>query len=189
MKKIISIVFIFCSFLVIAKNKKKNQKKEEVIVATHNHADTVVAIKPEKPDAVIGAPLFDFSVLTSKGTVFTNKDIPRNNSFILMLFNPGCGHCIGATNELKSRMSEFKNTTILLVTGNNLYDKLQDFINEAGITDDVPMTVSVEMANMTKKIFEYKGIPQVMVYNQHKILQQTFYKKVDIDSLQYYLKN
>jgi hypothetical protein len=45
------------------------------------------------------------------------------------------------------------------------------------------------MANMTKKIFEYKGIPQVMVYNQQKILQQTFYKKVDIDSLQYYLKN
>jgi hypothetical protein len=86
-------------------------------------------------------------------------------------------------------MSEFKNTTILLVTGNNLYDKLQDFINEAGITDDVPMTFSVEMENMTKKIFEYKGIPQVMVYNQHKILQQTFYKKVDIDSLQYYLKN
>ena len=74
MKKIISIVFIFCSFLVIAKNKKKNQKKEEVILATHNHADTVVTTKPEKPDAVIGAPLFDFSVLTSKGTVFTNKD-------------------------------------------------------------------------------------------------------------------
>jgi hypothetical protein len=188
MKKIFSIVLIFCSFILIAKNKKKNNKKEQVIVTTHNHADTVVVSKPEKPDAVIGAPLFDFSVLTSKETVFTNKDIPKNNSFILMLFNPGCGHCIATTNALKYKIKEFKNTTILLVTGNNLFNNLQEFIKDAGLTADIPITVAAEMGDMTKKIFEYKGIPQVMVYNKNKILQQTFYKEVDIDSVQYYLK-
>jgi GDPmannose 4,6-dehydratase len=85
-------------------------------------------------------------------------------------------------------MMQRKTADDFVIATNKSYS-VKDFINEAGITDDVPMTVSVEMANMTKKIFEYKGIPQVMVYNQHKILQQTFYKKVDIDSLQYYLKN
>lgn len=182
-----------CTVILFAQKKKKISKKSKSTqVVPHNHVDTVVnnlPSIPEKPDAVVGAKLFEFSVLTSKGQVFANKDIPENNNFILMLFNPGCGHCVATTNAIKNRIEEFKNTTILLVTGSNLFDKLKEFKDEVGLKEDSPINVAAELGDgMTKKIFEYRGIPQLMIYDKNKILQNTFYKEIDIDSVLHYIK-
>ena len=41
--------------------------------------------------------------------------------------------------------------------------------------------------NTLKDLFEYNGIPQVMVYNREKILQKVYYKDIYMDSVILYM--
>lgn len=136
-----------------------------------------------KPDAAIGAKLIPFSVLTANSKVFSHLDIPKGNKLIFMMFNPGCGHCIATTNAIKNNIDSFKHTTILLVTGNALWSHLQEFINEVQLPANTPIIVAAELGDITQKLFEYEGIPQVMVYNEQHILVSKMFKEIDIQEL------
>jgi hypothetical protein len=48
--------------------------------------------------------------------------------------------------------------------------------------------VTADNSDVSKYLFEYNGIPQIMIYNKQKVLQKTFYKGAKMDSLNYYFR-
>lgn len=140
--------------------------------------------KSEKPHADIGAKLIDFNVVDSKDALLLKDQIvDKKLPFILVLFNPSCGHCKETMMEFVKHKEDFKEVKMMFVCGNNFVGELKEFVEETGCKDIANFVVAADNSEATKLLFEYKGIPQLMMYDQHQILQKTFYKEISTDSV------
>jgi peroxiredoxin len=174
------LIIICCTTLSFAKKKKKKVETVTYVSETTYEDSSLI-------DARIGAKLIEINSLTSNDTFFTSKNIPANNNVILVLFNPGCGHCADVTKQLKNELNKIKNTTVVLITGNNLHSNLKEFMQGIELTEKEGIIVSSELGDVTKKIFLQKGIPQVMVYGKDKLLRKIFFKEINVEELISYL--
>lgn len=106
-----------------------------------------------------------------------------------MLFNPQCDHCGVAAKGIKEQMADLQDCTFVLMTGNNLLEYIPKFVSQYGI-DNIPnMHIGIDNSGADKQLFEYKGIPQVMIYNQEHKLQKTFYVNIPVDSIKYFIRH
>lgn len=168
------------------KNKQKKLTLEEQVEIARQQQDAALA---PKPFTVIGARLPVFNVLTSREQLFFDTSAAKNKPLILALFNPGCDHCLTAAKQFYEQRQKFNDATVLFVTGNNLWGNLKEFM-EIGKIDLNGMdnfVFAADHSNVLKDLFEYSGIPQVMIYNKNKILTQKYYQDINIDSVVYYM--
>lgn len=142
----------------------------------------------EKPWAKVGAKLPAFHAVTWDEKSFFSSDLNPKKPLILVLYNPGCGHCVDMGKMLKDSMSVVKNAEIVFVAAKNQLGELKTYATETGLNEKPEVIVSAENTELNKYLFEYNGMPQIMVYNKDKVLQKTFYKYVTIDSLKFYTK-
>ncbi|MBK8685097.1 MAG: hypothetical protein IPN26_08890 [Bacteroidetes bacterium] len=169
---------------ILAQQKKKSAKKTPK--KTETEAPNFSA-NYEKPKAAPGAPLLEFNVVGHDEKLYYSRDIPFGKPVVLVLFNPSCGHCAEVAQKIKAHINQFLDVQFVFITGLNLLGELKTFAESTGIHDQKNIIVSADNSDVTKEIFEYKGIPQIMVYNKDHFLQKTFYKEVDTDSLRFYL--
>lgn len=169
---------------ILAQQKKKSAKKTPK--KTETEAPNFSA-NYEKPKAAPGAPLLEFNVVGHDEKLYYSRDIPFGKPVVLVLFNPSCGHCAEVAQKIKAHINQFLDVQFVFITGLNLLGELKTFAESTGIHDQKNIIVSADNSDVTKEIFEYKGIPQIMVYNEDHFLQRTFYKEVDTDSLRFYL--
>jgi len=194
MKKIILCTLMLLSLFSIAQKKKKLTLEEQVRIAKEQEAAAkkvqpiLMTQKSEKPDADIGATLVPFNVVTWDEKMYFDTSLAKDKPLVLVLFNPNCGHCQTSAKEFYKRIPEFKDANILFVTGDKLMGELPGFMKETELLP-LPKTfvISADNSDLTKLLFEYKSIPQVMIYNKNKILQKKFYQDINIDSVLYYL--
>ncbi len=190
MKNILLIALSVLSLIAYGQ-KKKNKKlslEQQVEQARKQQAEAQAHFN-DKPLTLIGAKLPTFNVLTSKELLFFDTSAAKNKPLILALFNPGCDHCLTAAKQFYAQRERFKDATVLFVTGNNLWGNLKEFmeigkINLEGIDNFV---IAADHSDVLKDLFEYSGIPQVMIYNKDKILTQKYYQDISIDSVIHYM--
>lgn len=137
----------------------------------------------EKPLAQPGASLPSFAFLTSDEKVYFDSNLRKNTPVILVLFNPSCGHCIDVAVSMKSRINELAGADIVFLTGNNLLAELPSFIQQTRLHGLPNVYVGIDHSDVSKNLFEYNGIPQIMVYNQQHILLKTYYKQMELDEI------
>lgn len=169
---------------ILAQQKKKSAKK--LPQKTETEAPNFSA-NYEKPKAAPGAPLLEFNVVGHDEKLYYSRDIPFGKPVVLVLFNPSCGHCAEVAQKIKTQINQFPDVQFVFITGLNLLGELKTFAESTGIHDQKNIIVSADNSDVTKEIFEYKGIPQIMIYNKDHFLQRTFYKEVQMDSLRFYL--
>ncbi|MEZ5046498.1 MAG: hypothetical protein R2831_05850 [Chitinophagaceae bacterium] len=182
----IFILTLLClPFILFAQAKKKKKNKTQ---QTSTQASTPnFSAAYEKPFAAPGSPILNFSVVTSDEKIFESKDFKANNPFAIILFNPSCGHCMDVAKNLRTQINNYPDFTFLFITGMNLLDKTKSFAQEAGIDTIANIIVSADHSNVTEKLFEYKGIPQFMIYNNEHFLSKTFYINIPVDSIRQYI--
>lgn len=137
----------------------------------------------EKPLAQPGATLPSFAFLTSDERVYFDTSLRKNTPLILVLFNPSCGHCMEVAVNMKSRIQALSGADIVFLTGNNLLAELPSFIQQTRIYGLPNVYVGIDHSDVSKQLFEYNGIPQIMVYNKNRILLKTYYKQIDLDEI------
>ena len=142
----------------------------------------------EKPFAKMGAHLPAFQVVTWDEKSFFDSDLNPKKPLILVLFNPSCGHCVDVAKNLSDSLSKVKGAEIMFVTTINQLGEIKDFATNTGLAKHKNVVVSAENTDINKYLFEYNGVPQIMIYNKDKVLMKTFYKHADMDSLAYYIK-
>ncbi|MFZ4751701.1 MAG: TlpA family protein disulfide reductase [Chitinophagaceae bacterium] len=182
---LIALILLAISPLdILAQQKKKSAKKAAPQSET---AAPNFSANYEKPKAAPGAPLLEFNVVGHDEKIYFSRDIPFGKPVVLVLFNPSCGHCAEVAQKIKAQINQFLDVQFVFITGLNLLGELKTFAESTGIQDQKNIIVSADNSDVTKEIFEYKGIPQIMVYNKDHFLQKTFYKEVEMDSLRFYL--
>ena len=43
--------------------------------------------------------------------------------------------------------------------------------------------IGVDYTDVSKQLFEFNGIPQIMVYNRSHVLLKTYYKQLNVDEV------
>lgn len=142
----------------------------------------------EKPWAKVGAKLPAFHAVTWDEKSFFSSDLSPKKALILVLYNPGCGHCVDVGKMIKDSVSRLKNTEVVFVAAKNQLGELKTYAEATGLKDKPEVIVAAENTELNKYLFEYNGMPQVMIYDKEKILKKTFYKYVTMDSLKHYTK-
>ncbi|KXK42887.1 MAG: hypothetical protein UZ11_BCD004001062 [Bacteroidetes bacterium OLB11] len=96
-----------------------------------------------------------------------------------------------ATKDFYENKDRFGGSTIFFITGDQLWDQLAGFMRfiNLDLSQAPHFIISADQSNLTKDLFEAKGIPQVMVYNKDKVLQKVFHQFITIDSVLTYLSN
>jgi thiol-disulfide isomerase/thioredoxin len=165
-----------------AKAKKKSKKKIQEVEMT-----SVPVLDNAKPLTLVGAKFPTFSVVTHKQDMLLSSSLNNTKPKAIVLFNPGCGHCKEVLKKVVEQKSKFEGVDFVFICGLQLLEYIDGFAKEMKCENEKNIFVSCDNSDITKDIFEYKGIPQIMIYNKDQLLQKTFYKEIDIDSLQYYL--
>ncbi len=188
MKNTIIFLLLLIPFFSISQKKKSQKQTMEEQVAIAKKQAELAAMKPlAKP----GAKLPAFKVLDNEKKIITEKDIDPNHPLVIVLFNPGCDHCMMATKDFYENKDRFGGSTILFITGDQLWQQLASFMRfiNLDLSKAPHFIISADQSNVTKDLFEAKGIPQVMVYNKEKVLQKVFHQFITIDSVLNYLSN
>lgn len=167
---IILIILFASSCTAQKKNKVKNNTSTETYTST-------------KPDTKIGAKLPTFGVLKADLNLTFDTYLNKNKNLVLVLFNPSCGHCEQLINNVRDSSYLFKNVEFLFVTGKELIEFVPDFAERLKVKNHDLITISSDQSDLTQKLFEYNGIPQIMIYNKEKLLQNILFKEATMQQL------
>ena len=80
-------------------------------------------------------------------------------------------------------------TTVLFMCIKDYWADLPLFIKDADlhVEKNPQFIVSADHSDIAKDLFNYNGIPQIMIYNKEKVLQKILYQQVNMDSIFTYI--
>ncbi len=136
----------------------------------------------------IGTPLPNFMVKTIDGKIITNKDVQYNGNLLLMLFNPTCSHCENMTELLEKNIALFNKTKLLMVATPGMEPYMQEFERRHRTKEYAPIWLTNDSTKLIDRIFTYKMLPQINVYDKNRNLIKSFNGDISIDSLKEYIQ-
>ncbi len=162
-----------------SEKKTETKSKESKTVTSGNEPNFHSKLEYNQP----GSPLFELKGSNINGEEITLESIPAGN-LIVMLYNPDCGHCLEESKKLRDNMAKFPETQILFLSGHNTAPIVPDFMKQIENPDGSSnlMFATIDQS-LTDQIFDYNGIPQIMVYNANHTLEKIFYKNADISEI------
>lgn len=135
----------------------------------------------------IGGELPELKIVTGKYKTYTNKDFKSKNHFILVMFNPTCGHCIKMTKLISTNAGLFKDTKVAFMAPASMISYLNDFYTETQVFQHPEFVVGVDSAYAVDKLYTYGTLPQINIYDKNAKLVKTFKGDTPLDSLKHYL--
>lgn len=130
-----------------------------------------------KPLVKMGAPKY-----------ITNKDVEYPANLFLMFFNPTCGHCEEMTIQLEKNIALFNKTKILMVASPVARPYLEMFEREQHTDQYKTIMVGTDSLDLIGKLFLYKSLPQINIYDKERKLIKVFSGDTPIDSLKPYIQ-
>jgi thiol-disulfide isomerase/thioredoxin len=180
MKKILFIVALcLMQFGVFAQNRDSLKN-----LAENTNGNKAAAMAVNKP----GAKLPLFSIMQLDSSRYNTKNVGQDKNVVLILFNPGCEHCMQVSKMIYKELEQFPNTQFLLVAGDKTFPYLEKFLANLDYSPMDQMIIGVDMDYITPTIFAYEGIPQIMIYGKDKKLIDVVYKEITTKKLQTILK-
>ncbi len=125
-----------------------------------------------------------------KGPVhyITNKDVKYEGNLFVMFFNPTCGHCEDMTELLEKHIQYFKKTKVLMVAAPITRPYMDMFVNGYHTNEYSTLMVGTDSLNLIGKMFTYKGLPQINIYDKDRRLLKVFSGDTPLDSLKPYIQ-
>jgi hypothetical protein len=146
-------------------------------------ASTAEPQKKSKKDAKEEDPLTN-----TTQTLLTDKDFDNGANLFIMMFNPTCSHCEDETRMLQKNIGLFTRSQIILMANLVMKPYMPDFINNLHTDDFASIHTGVDSAGFIDKVFLYKSLPQINIYDGQRRLLKTFTGEAGIDSLAGYIQ-
>lgn len=162
-----SVLFMGLIFLSCHAQKKAIPPTESQLAVV----DTFESEKSKKGDVL---PAYE--VVSAQGENLSNEDLIEGQPILFVLFNPSCGHCQVLLEQIRDNISLFENINIVFLTGKPLKSVLPNYVVNVKVDKMEQIKVVSDESDMTTKIFEYQGIPQIMLYDKNHKLQHIYYK-------------
>ncbi len=141
--------------------------------------DTFKAEKNKKGDAFP-----EMAIRTWDNKIITNKDLIPGEPILFILFNPGCGHCKDIITAITTNLGMLKNANIIFLAGKPLQGELPRFVGEMKLDKTEEIVMAGDDSGVIDQVFEYNGIPQIMLYNQNHKLEHIYYSEASMRDIQ-----
>lgn len=119
--------------------------------------------------------------------ILTNDDLDNGYNLFLMMFNPTCSHCQEETRVIGKDADLFKRSKVYMVAAQVQAPYIPDFVKYTQF-EQYPFYLGVDSSNFISKIFVYKALPQINIYDKNRKLLKIFSGEVPIDSLKPYIQ-
>jgi hypothetical protein len=138
----------------------------------------------------MNAPLPKFNIVNHENKNITTNLTQSGGSLILMMFNPTCEHCEEETRTFIQNIFLFQKSKLLLVAAPNQTSNLGYFDATVKFSQyPSTLTVAIDSAQLIEKIFTYKTLPQINIYDAKSMrLLKTFEGLQPLDSLKKYIQ-
>jgi hypothetical protein len=130
-----------------------------------------------------GERLPSFKILLMDSTsVLDTKDIAANKSFVFFYFGPHCPYSRAQMKEILGNIEKLKSYNFYVISGWP-YSELKDFYNHYQLYKYSNITVGYDYTHVFTEYLNIKGVPYLAVYNDDKILKESFAGKTNSKQL------
>jgi hypothetical protein len=178
LRKLLIVGCLLCSVPVFAQKTDKNSDAQTDYKAIGAPLPNLRVAVPPPPNSPKGTP----------DKIITNDDVDNKANLILMLFNPTCSHCEEQTQNIEKAIAMFDKSKLLMVATPAMRPYMDKFLKDYHIDQYPSIIAGVDSANMVDKLFLYKMLPQINIYDRHRKLIKTFTSGAPIDSLKHYVQ-
>lgn len=105
-------------------------------------------------------------LLPDSSTMFTEKNLKKNQAVFIDLFSPDCEHCQKATEEMIDSIAKFKNIQIVMATTLS-FDKMKEFIEKNKLTRFPNVIVGQDFQLILPTFYQIKNFPFLAFYNKN----------------------
>ena len=135
----------------------------------------------------VGSILPPLRVIDTTRHEYTAADYSNKNHFFVFLFNPTCGHCIKMAKLVNDNSEVFKKNKVLFMAGPAMMPYLPSFYEASGIKMTSDVKVGIDSASAVDRLYMYKMLPQINIYDKDRRLVKVFHGDVPLDSLKKYI--
>jgi thioredoxin-related protein len=104
-------------------------------------------------------------LLTDSSTIFTDKQLKKNQPLFFILFSPDCEHCKKETEELIDKIDSFKHIQIVMATFMP-FDKMKAFYEDYKLNRFSNITVGYDMQHMLATYYRISYTPFLAFYDK-----------------------
>ena len=123
----------------------------------------------------------------SKGYL-DSKDLDNGVNLFVMMFNPTCSHCQEAAILMGQHSELFDRTKVVMMANPMMQPYMNDFLVFSRCGNFPFMYLGIDSADNVNKLFLYRALPQINIYNEERKLIKIFNGDVAIDSLRQYIQ-
>lgn len=135
----------------------------------------------------VGSILPPMRVIDTLKHEYSAADFENKKHFFLFLFNPTCGHCVKMAKLVNDHQDVFKKNKVLFLAGPAMMPYLPSFYQSSGINEHSDIKVGIDSASTVDRLYMYKMLPQINIYDKERRLVKIFHGDVPLDSLKKYI--
>lgn len=123
-----------------------------------------------------------FKIQMPDGSWFSKNNLQPKKPTLILYFSPDCGHCQLETEELLSKMKEFNNLQIVMVTSRPFAD-MANFADHYKLKRFPAIKIGTDPARLVTTFYDVKFTPFSALYDKKGMLVKVYEKEIDMKEL------
>lgn len=147
-----------------------------------NSATNVTAVH-DTPAPYLKDPYIpSFTIQMPDSKWFSKADLQPGRPNLILYFSPDCGHCQLETEELLSKMKEFNNLQIVMITSRPFED-MKNFAEHYMIKRFPAITIGTDPARLVTSFYDVRFTPFSALYDKKGKLIKVYEKQIDMKEM------
>jgi thiol-disulfide isomerase/thioredoxin len=123
-----------------------------------------------------------FTIRTPDSTFFSKNNLQPKKPTLILYFSPDCGHCQDETERLLSKMKDFNNLQIVMVTSRPFED-MANFANHYMIKRFPSIKIGADSARVVTRFYDVRFTPFSALYDKNGKLIKAYDKGIDMEEM------
>ncbi len=123
-----------------------------------------------------------FKIQMPDSSWFSKSNLQPKKPTLILYFSPDCGHCQLETEELLSKMKQFNNLQIVMITSRPFED-MANFSDHYKIKRFPAIKIGTDPARLVTRFYDVKFTPFSALYNTKGMLVKAYEKGIDMEEL------
>lgn len=128
-----------------------------------------------------------FKIQTPDKSFFSKADLQTGKPTLILYFSPDCGHCQLETESLLSKMKEFNNLQVVMVTSRP-FDDMVNFANHYMIKRFPAIKIGSDPARLVTTFYDVRFTPFSALYDKTGKLVKVYKEGIDMDEMKSFTK-
>ena len=155
-----------------------------LVISFSSSAQTTAAVAKDDNSAPYKKTPFmpSFKIQMPDSSWFSKANLQKNKPTLILYFSPDCGHCQLETEELLSKMKNFNNLQIVMITSRPFED-MANFADHYKIKRFPAIKIGSDPARLVTTFYDVRFTPFSALYDKKGMLVKVYEKGIDMEEL------